>query len=106
MSSIAPPTDAEPQGEPLETRPIQQPSRRFPPRWRKMTWALIIWSGLMLAWVIGGTTANKCASYADAASKSGCQAGTAIGVGLIIGLWFMGFVVLALIWFMTRPKSR
>lgn len=73
------------------------------PHWRKMTWALIIWSVLCLIWIISGASSSNCA---DSTSQTNCQAGTAIGVGLIIGLWFMGFVVGALVWFMTRPKGR
>jgi hypothetical protein len=51
---------------------------RFP-HLRKMSWVLIVWSAIMFLWVIGGTASNRCASYADQASKTGCQAGTAIG---------------------------
>jgi hypothetical protein len=32
--------------------------------------------------------------------------GTGIGVALVIFLWFFGFVVLSIIWFMTRRKGR
>ena len=32
--------------------------------------------------------------------------GTGIGVALIVFLWFLGFVVLSLAWFMTRRKGR
>ena len=32
--------------------------------------------------------------------------GTGIGVGIIVFIGFMGFIVLALIWFMTRPKPQ
>ena len=75
-------------------------------KWRKMTWALIIWSVLMLIWVIAGTSGANCGSKGDQYSKAGCEAGTGIGVGIVIFLWFVGFVVLSLIWFMTRPKDR
>jgi hypothetical protein len=74
------------------------------PHLRKMSWALIVWSALCLVWIITGASSSNCAG--DQYSQAGCQAGTAIGVGLIIGLWFLGFVVLSLIWFMSRPKDR
>jgi len=32
--------------------------------------------------------------------------GTSIGVGLVLTLFVVGFVILSLIWFMTRPKRR
>ena len=31
--------------------------------------------------------------------------GTVIGVGVVLAVGFAGFVVLSLIWFMTRPQS-
>ena len=31
--------------------------------------------------------------------------GTGIGVTLIGGLWFVGFLVLSIVWFMTRPRG-
>jgi hypothetical protein len=71
-----------------------------------MTWALIIWSALMAIWIIGGASSTDCGQYADEASKSGCEAGTGIGVAALVFLWFLGFVVLGLVWFMTRPKDR
>ena len=71
---------------------------RFP-HLRKMSWALISWSVLCLVWIITGVNSANPHGTAE-------QAGTAIGAGLIFGLWFMGFVVLSLVWFMTRPKDR
>ena len=81
--------------------------------WRKMTWALWIWSGLILVWAIGGgaSAANECAGQtgdmflsADEA-RSACEAGAGIGVAIILFIGFVGFVFLSLIWFMTRPKE-
>lgn len=74
--------------------------------WRKMTWALIAWSVLMAIWVIGGANAADCAREADGASKAGCQVGAGLGAGLLVVLWFLGFIVLALIWLMTRPRDQ
>ncbi len=80
------------------------------PRWRKMTWAIVIWTVLFLAWGIGGagSVGNNCADLVGS-SLSACQAGTAVGAGLgltvIFFLWFIGFIVLAIIWFMTRPRN-
>jgi hypothetical protein len=43
-------------------------------------------------------------------SKEACEAasdaGTGIGVTLVFILWFLGFLVLALVWLMSRPKHR
>lgn len=75
-------------------------------RWRKMTWVLIAWSALIVVWAATGATANDCASEADELSRSACEAGTGLGVMLILLIGFFGFAFLSLIWFMTRPKGR
>ena len=72
-----------------------------------MTWALILWSVLMLVWIIAGGAGANCGQYApDSPERIGCEAGTGIGIAGLMFLWFIGFVILALIWFMTRPKGR
>jgi hypothetical protein len=65
--------------------------RRLVPRWRKMTWVLLIWTAIFATWIVSGVN--------DAA-------GTAIGATLVFILWFLGFVVLGLVWLMSRPKRR
>jgi Protein of unknown function (DUF2510) len=100
------------QRAPMQTAPgaaSASPSKRRGPR--KMTWVLIILTVIMAAWAIGGGIAagSECDEVRggyQGAKEAGCEAGTAIGVGLIVLLWFMGFVVLSLIWFMTRPKDQ
>ncbi len=78
------------------------------PHWRKMTWVLIAWCLLILVWAIaGGSSAgSKCAHEATRLSREGCEAGTGIGVALILLIGFFGFVFFSLIWFMTRPRGR
>ena len=76
------------------------------PHWRKMTWVLIVWSAFIVIWAISGTASNDCGSQASQAAKSGCEAGTGIGVALILFIGFFGFVFFSLIWFMTRPRGR
>lgn len=78
------------------------------PRWRKATWALVIWSAIILIWAIGGgsSAAHDCAKQATELDQSACQAGTGIGVALILTLGFFGFVLLSLVWLMSRPKAR
>ncbi len=73
------------------------------PHWRKMTWALIVWCVIILAWAIGGAASNNCSQQTY---QGACQAGTGIGVALVLLIGFFGFAFLALIWFMTRPKGR
>jgi hypothetical protein len=98
--------------------PVPAPAaRNWLPRWRKMTWTIVIFSALMLLWAIVGahdTTSQQSLSQCVAQNqgvlsahdcKSLNGAGAAIGVGLLVGLWFMGFIVLSLVWFMTRPRT-
>jgi hypothetical protein len=42
----------------------------------------------------------------DTLCQDASDVGTSIGVGIVLVLFFIGFVVLSLIWFMTRPKGR
>ena len=82
------------------------------PHWRKMTWVLIIWCAIILIWAIAGTAGNDCATQAGDQflsakdAQSACEAGTGIGVALVLLIGFFGFVFFGLIWFMTRPKGR
>jgi hypothetical protein len=52
--------------------------------WRKMTWALVLWSVGMTAWALIGSVG-------------------AIGVGL---LWLAGMIGLSLLWWVTQPLFR
>jgi hypothetical protein len=72
------------------------------PRWRKMTWALIIWCVVIAIWIAAGASGTHCkGTYGSA-----CDAGKGIGIAIIFVFGFLGFIVLSLIWFMTRPKTR
>jgi hypothetical protein len=76
-----------------------------------MTWAILVFSGLMLVWAIAGTAGEVCGEYAPgAADREACELGEDIGTGLGIAalffLWFLGFVILSIVWFMTRPRHR
>lgn len=64
-----------------------------PLRWRKMTWLILIFTVLMIAW------AASAFGTADAATA-------AIGSTFLFGIWFIGFIILSIIWFMTRPARR
>lgn len=84
------------------------------PHWRKMTWVLIIFTAIMFAWMIGGAIDAQDSAECDAEPtrelrqicEDATDVGTGIGIGLIFVLWFIGFVILSLIWLMTRPKGR
>ena len=51
--------------------------------WRKMTWAILVWSVAMTGWLV---------------------AGGAVVSGFL--LWSFGTVLLILVWFVTRPLWR
>jgi lysylphosphatidylglycerol synthetase-like protein (DUF2156 family) len=82
-----------------------------------MTWVIWIWTIVFAIWIIGGVSSNNsndrayCQTHINHYfSMQDClnasHAGTAIGAVLIFFLWFIGFIVLSLIWFMTRRKGR
>lgn len=82
----------------------------FLPHWRKATWAVVIWTVLMALWIVAGastSTSSVCdgAKYSDAC-QAGATIGKGIGVTLLFFLWFIGFVVLSLVWLMSRPSRR
>jgi hypothetical protein len=72
-------------------------------KFRKATWGLIIWTGLMALWAFSGAM-NASSSCADATYGTACAAGAGIGIMLLGGLWFMGFIVGSVIWFASKPK--
>jgi lysylphosphatidylglycerol synthetase-like protein (DUF2156 family) len=80
-----------------------------------MTWVLVIWCVLILVWAIAGGASAAHKTPAECAhevllSVKACEearnAGTGLGVALILLIGFVGFVFFSLIWFMTRPKGR
>jgi hypothetical protein len=88
--------------------PVAPPRPKKWYRLRKMTWALIIWSVLFLIWIISAGGSANCSDQAgryQGAKQSGCEAGTGIAIVGLIVVWFMGFVVLSIIWYMSRPKT-
>lgn len=75
-------------------------------RWRKMTWVVWAWCALILFFAIAGGAGNECGEETTQLGQDACTAGTGLGVAVILFIGFIGFVFLALIWFMTRPKTR
>jgi hypothetical protein len=73
-----------------------------------MTWVLNIWNVIFLIWLIVGISdrASKNCPPNDHLCISASDAGTGIGVALIIILWLIGFLVLSIVWFMTRRAGR
>ncbi len=79
--------------------------------WRFMTWVILGFNLLMLAWLIGGlaSTASNCDGLSGAALDA-CDAGTAIGAtigaGIIVFFWVAGDLILGLLWLVTGRSHR
>jgi hypothetical protein len=70
---------------------------------RKATWLILIWTGLWL-YSTFSLGSDNCAG------DQTCQAGVAFGIGIaaivFFGIWLVGFIILAVAWFMTRPRNN
>jgi putative copper export protein len=75
-------------------------------RWRKATWALVVWSIGITIWMIVGLSSRDCQDEDGTIKTTICEVGTAVGTGVIAVVGVMGFVVLSLIWLMSRPRLR
>lgn len=87
-------------------------------RWRKMTWAIFIWTGAMVAFVVRGlTTADAdCKTNfgpsGDFVSKQECLSVASAesfgrtGITAIAVVWLFGLILLTALWFETRPLWR
>jgi hypothetical protein len=103
-------------GRPDESlaKPKEQPMFSRLRHIRKMTYAIWAWVTLIVVWIAAGASSihsqtAKCVhqgalDHATCANAVGAGSGIAIFAIVILG--FMGFVVLSLVWFMTRPKQR
>ena len=78
-------------------------------KWRKATWALVIWNVLALLWA-----ASYLDGIGDCTAEAGngllvCEAGRAIGIELgfplIVGVWAFGILAFGLVWLLTRPAD-
>lgn len=80
---------------------------------RKMTWAILAWTALMtVSFILGAKSASEvpldsnCVYYnGEDACRTASAAGAGIGLGIVFAVWFTGFIILSIIWAMTRPKD-
>ena len=87
--------------------------------WRKMTWAIALWSGGVLGWLLfvvlrpsdgaAGCVTDSAGVAMNAVTRQNCldtagQSGLELVV--LVGLWLFGVAVLSVIWFETRPLWR
>jgi zinc-ribbon domain len=83
-------------------------------RWRRMTWVVVAWSGLILGLTLVQMLQTASKSCSEFSLDSDCVRievnGRAAAVvewllrGIVV--WIIGFAVLAVIWFMTRQQAR
>jgi hypothetical protein len=84
--------------------------------WRKATWAIIAWSSLIIAGAVLTTASatsrvtNECqGTFGQLGMGGSChemaqQAGTA-QFEHIMKIGVVGFLILSIVWFMTRPQN-
>lgn len=77
---------------------------------RKMTLALIAWCAGIAIWAAAGAmhAASTCSTHYRAGTilHNACVAGAGLGVAAILGVGVVGFVLLSLVWLMTKPDKR
>lgn len=77
--------------------------------WRKSTWALVIWTVLMILWLATTLQREFNCDRESGAARAVCDAGASIGMSLgpsLVGVvWFFGLVTIGLIWLASRPPS-
>jgi uncharacterized membrane protein len=78
--------------------------------WRKMTWAIWAWTIICAVWIGTGIASTGHLKCSGNLSASTCSAATTVGAGigvfLILLLWLIVFLLLSVIWFMSRHKGR
>ena len=65
-----------------------------PFRWRKMTWLILLWTVIVLGF--GAMTAGE----------TGDALAGGFAVTFAFAVWFVGFIIFSIVWFMTRPTRR
>jgi H+/Cl- antiporter ClcA len=82
----------------------------FLPDWRIFTYVILLFNLIMLIWVIAGAssgsgTPSDCGSLDAETCNNAQNAGTAIGVALLIVLWVLVDIILAIAWLITNRSS-
>lgn len=78
---------------------------------RIATWAILVWTVLMAVGIVAAALniGRDCVGLAGS-ELSACQADAwirgGIGLTLLLLLWFVGFVPLAIVWFVSRPREN
>ncbi|MFT3694003.1 MAG: hypothetical protein QM831_12740 [Kofleriaceae bacterium] len=68
-------------------------------------WTFIVWNVLMLIWIISGASSASNIEAHNHMEETGVAIGTAIGVGMIMGVWMVGSVILGILVLLTKPRD-
>lgn len=83
-----------------------------PFRWRKMTWAVLVFTGLAVLIGAGVVAVYVDAGQCDPEITAECSptwaltSAAGIWLSATFCVWFLGFVILSIVWFMTRHERR
>jgi hypothetical protein len=85
--------------------------RIWRPHWRVMTWVILVFNAIMLAWIIGGgVSASNATNCAGQQYVQACQTGSAIGTGIgeamLVAIWLVGDLLLLVLWLVTKSRGR
>ena len=84
---------------------LRKPTRTF--FGKIIKWAFIGFNFLMIAWLIAGLgiSADNVRSATSDAQADGAAIVFAIRMGMILGLWVVGDIILGLFFLFTRPSK-
>lgn len=70
-------------------------------------WLFILFNVLMALWVIGGflTVGDVVTTAQSDAEQAGAAIGATLGMGMLLGFWVVGDIILGLLVLFTRPKG-
>lgn len=75
---------------------------------RVISWIWIVWTVIFVIWIWAAAAdrpSKECAP-GDQACQDASDVGTGIGVGQVVSLFIVGFVILFLVWVVTHPSRR
>jgi succinate dehydrogenase hydrophobic anchor subunit len=69
------------------------------PRWRLATWAMILWSAFIAAWIALWLLGDDCSEYR-------CDSPVSFWIAMLVGLWSIGFTLLFVWWVISGRRRR
>jgi uncharacterized protein DUF2510 len=78
-------------------------------RWRKMTWVVLVWNVLMVAWIViavANDHTTGCGRLSQRLCDDGTTAGDVIGAGIIVAICLIGDIILGILWLVTKGNRH